>query len=50
MTLRDAKVVWDLNGGAGEDWEKFYASGEPQDPSRPLTRDEPSLIYRTATT
>jgi dihydroorotase len=26
MTLRDGKVVWDLNGRAGEDWEKFYAN------------------------
>jgi dihydroorotase len=23
MTLRDGKVVWDLNGRAGDDWEKF---------------------------
>jgi len=28
MTLRDGKVVWDLNGRAGEDWEKFYARPE----------------------
>ena len=28
MTLRDGKVVWDLNGRAGEEWDKFYARPE----------------------
>ena len=28
MTLRDGKVVWDLNGRAGEDWDKYYARPE----------------------
>jgi hypothetical protein len=28
MTLRDGKVVWDLNVRAGEDWEKSYARPE----------------------
>jgi dihydroorotase len=33
MTLRDGKVVWDLNGIAGEDWDKLprnYRSSQPQ--------------------
>lgn len=30
MTLRDGKVVWDLSGRAGEDWEAFYARPENQ--------------------
>ncbi|MDA1312348.1 MAG: amidohydrolase/deacetylase family metallohydrolase [Acidobacteria bacterium] len=25
LTLREGVVVWDLNGLAGEDWQKFYA-------------------------
>lgn len=25
MTLRDGKVVWDLNGRAGEEWDQYYA-------------------------
>lgn len=33
LTLRDGQVVWDLNGRAGEDWEKFYS-----DPERRRTR------------
>jgi dihydroorotase len=32
MTLRDGKVVWDLNGRAGEDWQKFYARPENHRP------------------
>jgi dihydroorotase len=28
MTLRDGKIVWDLNGLAGEEWDKFYARPE----------------------
>lgn len=28
MTLRDGKVVWDLNGRAGEEWDKYYARPE----------------------
>lgn len=28
MTLRDGKVVWDLNGLAGEEWDKYYARPE----------------------
>ncbi len=32
MTLRDGKVVWDLNGRAGEDWERFYARPENHRP------------------
>ena len=32
MTLRDGKVAWDLNGRAGEDWEKFYARPENRRP------------------
>jgi len=28
LTLRDGKIMWDLNGRAGEDWEKFYARPE----------------------
>ncbi len=34
MTLRDGKVVWDLNGLAGEDWDKLPANyrrtGDPR--------------------
>lgn len=33
LTLRDGKVVWDLNGRSGEDWEKFYARPENKLPS-----------------
>lgn len=36
MTLRDGKIVWDLNGRAGEDWETFYARPENRRP--PLGR------------
>ena len=36
MTLRDGKIVWDLNGRSGEDWEKFYARPENRRP--PLGR------------
>ncbi len=25
LTVRDGRIVWDLNGRAGEDWEKFYS-------------------------
>jgi dihydroorotase len=32
LTLRDGKVVWDLNGLAGEDWEKYYANPEHSKP------------------
>ena len=28
MTLRDGKLVWDLNGRAGEAWDKYYARPE----------------------
>jgi len=28
MTLRDGKVVWDLNGRGGEEWDKYYARPE----------------------
>ncbi|HUQ95760.1 MAG TPA: amidohydrolase/deacetylase family metallohydrolase [Bryobacteraceae bacterium] len=28
MTLRDGKVVWDLNGLAGEEWDTYYARPE----------------------
>ena len=28
MTLREGKVVWDLNGRAGETWDKYYARPE----------------------
>jgi dihydroorotase len=28
MTLRDGKIVWDLNGLAGEEWDKYYARPE----------------------
>lgn len=30
LTIREGKVVWDLNGRAGEDWETFYAREENQ--------------------
>jgi dihydroorotase len=34
MTLRDGKVVWDLNGMAGEDWDKlprnYRTAGDPR--------------------
>jgi dihydroorotase len=36
LTLRDGKIVWDLNGRAGEDWEAFYA--RPQNRRPPLGR------------
>ncbi len=36
LTLRDGKVVWDLNGRAGEDWQTFYARPENRRP--PLGR------------
>jgi dihydroorotase len=26
LTIHDGRVMWDLNGIAGEDWEKFYAN------------------------
>jgi dihydroorotase len=32
LTLRDGQVVWDLNGRAGEDWEKFYSDPEHRRP------------------
>ena len=28
LTVRDGRVVWDLNGRAGDDWEKYYARPE----------------------
>ena len=28
MTVRDGKVVWDLNGRGGEEWDKYYARPE----------------------
>jgi dihydroorotase len=34
MTLLDGKVVWDLNGRAGEDWKKFYARPDNHRPRR----------------
>jgi dihydroorotase len=30
LTIREGKVMWDLNGRAGEDWETFYAREENQ--------------------
>ena len=35
LTLRDGQVVWDLNGRAGEDWEKFYSDPERRRPRPP---------------
>lgn len=32
LTLRDGKVVWDLSGRAGEDWQKYYARPENRRP------------------
>ena len=32
LTVRDGKVVWDLNGRAGEDWQTFYARPENHRP------------------
>jgi dihydroorotase len=35
MTIRDGKVVWDLNGRAGEDWQKYYADPAHRKPPPP---------------
>ena len=46
LTLRDGQVVWDLNGRAGEDWEKFYSDPERRRPRLPQ-RGTPKTKSRT---
>ena len=32
LTLRDGKVVWDLNGRAGDDWQDYYKNPKNRRP------------------